>query len=366
MLEMCIISQIGICVLLYNKYNFACEEMSKSLYNRKKLHLAICVGSLLFIKRRTIIEQGKMMERNVRVNAKLGFTNGIATYVMWGLFPLFWTLLAHVNSFDILANRIVWSFVFSVVAMIVLNKWHRFIDVVRQLIESPKKAIILFFASVCISVNWFMYIWAVANHHVIDTSLGYYINPLLSIVFGVIIYKETLLRGQKIAITIAAIGVAIMIVSYGEIPFIALTLAVSFALYGVMKKQVQLEALHSVALETLLILPIALGYMVYQWQQGQAAFLHIHWTTDVLLIVSGLVTIIPLVCFAVAAKNLPLYVLGFLQYMTPTMTLLFGLFLYGETFSQADIIGFSFIWLSLFIFSVATYRQHRRMNKVAS
>lgn len=294
------------------------------------------------------------------MNEKLGFTNGIATYLMWGLFPLFWKLLEHVNSFDTLANRIVWSFVFSMLALVVLKKWSSFQRELAALLRQPKKALILFFASLCISINWFLYIWAVANEHVIDTSLGYYINPLLSILLGVLIYKEKLLSGQKIAILIAAIGVVLMIISFGEIPYISLALAVTFALYGVMKKQVQLEALHSVALETLFVLPFAIAFLIYLNRQGTAAFLHVNTMTDVLLTISGFITIIPLICFAIAAKNLPLYILGFLQYVTPTMALLFGVFLYHETFTQADAVAFSFIWLSLIVFSMSTFVHHHK------
>lgn len=297
------------------------------------------------------------------MNEKVGLLNGIAMYVMWGLFPLFWTLLSDVNSFDTLANRIVWSCVFSVAAIVLLKRGRGFMKAIHALWQEPKKAMLLFLAAVCISANWFLYIWAVANEHIIDTSLGYYINPLLSIVFGVLIYKEKLLRGQQVALGVAAIGVLMLIINFGEVPYIALSLALSFALYGVLKKQIQLEALHSVALETLLMLPIALSYLAYLSWQGAAAFGHVSRTTDALLIVSGILTIVPLICFAIAAKNLPLYIIGFLQYMTPTMTLLLGIFLYNETFTQADLIGFSFIWVALLIFSVTTYRQQRTTSR---
>lgn len=298
------------------------------------------------------------------MNERVGFINGLAMYIMWGLFPLFWTLLSDVNSFDTLANRIVWSCVFSVAGIVLLKQWPSFQTNVVTLLRAPKKALQLFFASLCISINWFMYIWAVANGHIIDTSLGYYINPLLSILFGVLIYKEKLLGGQKVAIAVAAFGVLIMIVNFGEIPYISLSLALSFALYGVLKKQIQLEALHSVAMETLFVLPIALVYMLYLYRSGTAAFGQVDIQTDFLLIISGILTIVPLICFAVAAKNLPLYVIGFLQYITPTMALMLGIFVYGETFTQADAVGFSFIWLSLLIFSVTTYRQQRRLRAV--
>lgn len=302
------------------------------------------------------------------MNEDIGLLNGIAMYVMWGLFPLFWTLLGDVNSFDTLANRIIWSCVFSIGAMLILRKGSSFITTIRALMNEPKKFMLLGGASICISANWFLYIWAVANAHIIDASLGYYINPLLSILFGMLIYKEKLLRGQQVALVIATLGVVSMIVSYGEIPFIALSLALSFALYGVLKKRIQLEALHSVALETLFVLPIALGYVLYLLMQGDAAFGHVSRMTDALLIISGIVTLVPLICFAIATKHLPLYIIGFLQYMTPTMTLLLGVFVYGETFTQSDLLAFSFIWIALILFSVTTYRQQRknsRLKKVA-
>ncbi|OCS90525.1 hypothetical protein A6K76_11080 [Caryophanon latum] len=286
-------------------------------------------------------------------------------YVMWGLFPLFWTLLSDVNSFDTLANRIVWSCVFSIGAIIALKKWSAFYGVLGQLLRTPKKVLVLFAASLCISFNWFMYIWAVANEHIIDTSLGYYINPLLSILFGVLIYKEKLLRGQQMALCIAAFGVLLMIINVGEVPYIALSLALSFALYGVLKKQIQLEALHSVAIETLFVLPIAVTYLLVLQQRGLSAFGHMSVTTDFLLIISGVLTVIPLVCFAVATKHLPLYVIGFLQYITPTMTLLLGIFLYEETFSNAQFMSFAFIWVALLLFSVTTYRHQKKRRTVS-
>ena len=294
------------------------------------------------------------------MNEKVGLFNGIAMYVMWGLFPLFWTLLSDVNSFDTLANRIVWSCVFSIGAMLVLRKSRSFMHTLQALWQEPKKVVLLFFASLCISGNWFVYIWAVANAQIIDASLGYYINPLLSILCGMLIYKEKLHRGQQVALAVAAIGVVLMIVNFGEVPYVALSLAFTFAMYGVVKKSIPLEALHSVAIETLFMLPIAAGYLIYLMLQGTAAFGHIDRTTDIVLMLSGVVTIIPLICFAIAARNLPLYILGFLQYMTPTMTLLFGIFLYGETFTRADFMSFSFIWVALIIFSVTTYRQQRK------
>ncbi|MEE1130440.1 MAG: EamA family transporter RarD [Caryophanon sp.] len=299
------------------------------------------------------------------MNEKVGFMNGITMYVMWGLFPLFWTLLSDVNSFDTLANRIVWSCVFSVGAIILLKKWSAFYNVLCELLRTPKKALVLFAASLCISFNWFMYIWAVANEHIIDTSLGYYINPLLSILFGVLIYKEKLLRGQQIALCIAGFGVLLMIVNIGEVPYIALSLALSFALYGVLKKQIQLEALHSVAIETLFVLPIAGAYLLLLQQRGVSAFGHMSVTTDFLLIISGVLTVIPLVCFAVATKHLPLYIIGFLQYITPTMTLLFGIFLYEETFTDAQFTSFAFIWVALLLFSVTTYRHQKKLRAVS-
>lgn len=299
------------------------------------------------------------------MNEKIGFSNGITMYVMWGLFPLFWTLLSDVNSFDTLANRIVWSCVFSIGAIIALKKWSAFYNVLAGLLRTPKKAFVLFAASLCISFNWFMYIWAVANEHIIDTSLGYYINPLLSILFGVLIYKEKLLRGQQIALCIAAFGVLLMVINVGEVPYIALSLALSFALYGVLKKQIQLEALHSVAIETLFVLPIAVTYLLVLQQRGLSAFGHMSVTIDFLLIISGVLTVIPLVCFAVATKHLPLYVIGFLQYITPTMTLLLGIFLYEETFSTAQFISFAFIWAALLLFSVTTYRHQKKLRAVS-
>lgn len=284
-------------------------------------------------------------------NEKKGVLAAFFDYAIWGAFPLYWKLLEHVPSMEILLGRVIWSFVFTVLAVIILGMRKELLADLKYLWTHQKIFWQLAGASFVISMNWYLYIWAVTHEHLIETSLGYYINPLLSVIFGVVFFKESLSRAQWVATAIAFIAVIILTVNYGTVPWVAILIALTFAIYGVLKKKITLDATRGLAIETMFILPFALGYYIYLFSTSQASFLHVNIHTDVLMIVSGIVTAVPLVLFAKGAQNIPLYLLGFIQYVAPTIVLILGVVLYKEPFSQVELLAFSIIWLALLLFS---------------
>lgn len=289
-----------------------------------------------------------------------GIWNAVLAYVIWGIFPLFWKLLTHVSSMEVLASRVVWSCVITTIFIVLIGQRKKLTMDLRFLWQTKKQFFSLFAASIIISVNWFIYIWAVGNDQILQASLGYYINPLLSVVFGLLFFKEKLSRATIVAVCIAAVGVFVLTLQTGTIPWISLTLALSFAVYGVLKKKILLDATRGLAIETLFVLPLAASYLLYIASQGELQFLHTDRTTDVLLIVSGAITAIPLVLFAKSAKQIPLYLMGFIQYLSPTLGLLIGVFVYHEPFTKANFIAFSCIWAALALFSVSKIIEVRK------
>lgn len=284
-------------------------------------------------------------------NDKKGVLYAFLAYAIWGAFPLYWKMLEHVDSLEILMGRIIWAFIFIMFVILLIGMRKKLIDDLKYLWTHQKLLWQLIAASFFISVNWFLYIWAVTHEHLIETSLGYYINPLLSVVFGVLFFKEKLSRMQIFATALAFIGVLILTINYGSVPWLALLIALTFAVYGVLKKKIPIEATRGLAIETLVLLPFALGYYAYLFAKGEAAFLHNDWQTDVLIIVSGIVTAVPLILFSKGAQRIPLYLVGFLQYITPTTVLILGVLLYNEPFSNVEFMAFSIIWAALLLFS---------------
>ncbi|MCT6922930.1 EamA family transporter RarD [Metasolibacillus sp.] len=288
------------------------------------------------------------------------------SYAMWGVLPLFWKLLEHVNSMEVLVGRVMWSFIFTMLAILFIGQRKALFQDLHYLWQHKKQFISLIAASFMIAVNWYIFIYAVNSNQMLETSLGYYINPLFSVLFGVLFFKERLSRIQLFAVVIAFIGVMVMTLNYGRLPWIALCLALTFAIYGVLKKRIVLDALRGLTIETLFTLPIAIVVYAYLFQQGNASFLHVNWSTNLLLMASGIATAIPLICFAKGAQRIPLYLIGFLQYIAPTMMLIIGVILYKEPFTKVELLAFSIIWLALAIFSISTLREQLvRKQKLA-
>lgn len=276
----------------------------------------------------------------------------LAAYMLWGLFPLFWVFLQHVNSLEILVNRIIWSFFFTTLFILIIGQREQLLSDFKLLWHNKPDFIRLFAASFFISLNWFIYIWAVNNGKVLETSLGYYINPLITVIFGVIFFKERLTRSTVIALCIAAVSVLVLTISYGAVPWISLLLAFSFGIYGVLKKKVVLDATRGLAIETMMITPVAIITYIYLSIKQPIAFFQTDWQTTVLLMVGGILTAIPLVLFAKGAQSVPLYLMGFIQYLAPTITFLLGVFYFKEPFTYIELVAFAFIWLAIIVFTM--------------
>lgn len=291
-------------------------------------------------------------------NYKQGIFFGLAAYVLWGILPVYWKALELVSPFEILSSRFMWSCVFVFLLIIFQKKWPLFAKEVKLVFSNVKTGAAMAAAGITISFNWGTFIWAVNNGHIVETSMGYYINPLVSILFAVVFLRERLDKMQLAAITCAFIGVASMVYSFGKIPWVSLTLAFTFALYGLLKKILPVSALTSIMLETLLITPLALVYEYSLWQQGVSFYASGNLQVIMMLTGAGIVTAIPLLLFTAGARLLPLKIIGFLQYISPTLTLLIGVFVYNEAFTASHLLAFGWIWGALLLFIVSQLRSN--------
>lgn len=291
-------------------------------------------------------------------NYKQGIFFGLAAYVLWGILPVYWKALELVSPFEILSSRFMWSCVFVFLLIIFQKKGPLFAKEVKQVFSNVKTGVAMAAAGITISFNWGTFIWAVNNGHIVETSMGYYINPLVSILFAVVFLRERLDKMQLAAITCAFIGVASMVYSFGKIPWVSLTLAFTFALYGLLKKILPVSALTSIMLETLLITPLALVYEYNLWQQGVSFYASGNLQVIMMLTGAGVVTAIPLLFFTAGARLLPLKIIGFLQYISPTLTLLIGVFVYNEAFTASHLLAFGWIWAALLLFIVSQLRSN--------
>lgn len=291
-------------------------------------------------------------------NYKQGIFFVLAAYVLWGILPVYWKALELVSPFEILSSRFMWSCVFVFLLIIFQKKWPLFAKEVKQVFSNVKTGAAMVAAGITISFNWGTFIWAVNNGHIVETSMGYYINPLVSILFAVVFLRERLDKMQLAAITCAFIGVASMVYSFGKIPWVSLTLAFTFALYGLLKKILPVSALTSIMLETLLITPLALVYEYNLWQQGVSFYASGNLQVIMMLTGAGVVTAIPLLFFTAGARLLPLKIIGFLQYISPTLTLLIGVFVYNEAFTASHLLAFGWIWAALLLFIVSQLRSN--------
>ena len=282
---------------------------------------------------------------------KKGLSTTLLCCLIWGFLPLYWALLNQVSSFSVLAHRIIWSGIWMFFLVIVTGRQQLRIDI-HHLRANLTELGLLVLAAVLISINWFTYIWAVTNQHVLDTSLGYYINPLVNVLLGIIIYKETLLWPQKLSIAIALLGITIMTYELGTLPIVSIVLAISFGFYGAVKKRITIHPFSSIAFEAWLITPIALWY-VLTVDTTSWSFIENMTPTGLLLVGSGLTTSVPLILFSYGARLLPLNVLGFLQYLSPTMGFFLAIFYFGENFGTTQLIAFGCIWVALVLFSLS-------------
>lgn len=296
-----------------------------------------------------------------------GISYGILAYVLWGILPIYWKLIQNIQPLEIIIQRVIWSFFTMTILLLISKNWKLYREQIQILIQDKKKILYLTIAAFLITENWLLYIWAVNNDNIIEASLGYYINPLVSILLGVIFLKEKLNPIQIVSIAIASIGVIYLTTHYGHIPYISLILAVSFAIYGLCKKLVNIDALFSLFLETLIVFPIALLLFGHLLVNNNSDFTHSSVTTIFLITLSGIITVVPLLYFGKAAQVVPLSTLGFIQFINPTLSMLLGIFLYGETFTSTDFISFSFIWVACFLFAISQSKFVKKIeNKLSS
>lgn len=287
--------------------------------------------------------------------AGIGAWYALWAYGLWGVLPIYWKWLKVVPSPQLFCHRIIWSFLALLAIILISGQGKALLTAIRDM----RVLRVYTIAAVLIGINWLTYIWAVNAGFVVETSLGYFINPLLSVLLGVIFFRERLRPWQWVTIVMASTGVIYLTVSYGSLPWIALTLAVSFGLYTLIKKMAPLGSLFGLTLETgVLLLPVMV-FLLHAERTGQGAFLHAGVLSDILLVGAGLVTAVPLLLFSSAARRIPLSYMGILQYIAPTIQFLLGVFLYREPFAPSQAIGFGIVWTALIIYGVEGYIFHR-------
>jgi chloramphenicol-sensitive protein RarD len=285
-----------------------------------------------------------------------GVIYGLAAYLCWGFFPVYFKSVHLVPPLEMVAHRICWSLAF----LLLLIAWKGAWGDMRRLLAAPKSLGALAVSTLLIATNWLVFIYAISAGEVLQSSLGYFINPLVSVLLGCVFLGERLERVQWLSIALAASGVIYLAVSHGSMPWISLLLAASFGLYGLIRKALHVEPLVGLTVETLLLAPFALGYLVWLHQAGTGVFLANSTRLDILIPMAGIVTAIPLLLFAAAAKRLRLATVGFLQYITPTMHFLLAVLVYGETFTHTHLVSFIFIWCGLALYSLHAYRASGR------
>lgn len=291
----------------------------------------------------------------------LGILYATLAFFCWGLFPLYFHALDEVPPQEILAHRMLWSLLFLVIVLTVRQQWKWLPKVLRQ----PRILASFVASALLLTANWFIYIWSVNNGHVIDASLGYFINPLINVLLGLVVLKEKLRRGQWIAMAVAASGVAWLTWQAGELPWIALILGITFGGYGLLRKTAALAALEGLSLETMILFPLALVYVLWLSWHGHNAFLNTpHDSTRWLLAAAGPITAIPLLLFAAGARKIPMAVLGLIQYLSPTMQALLGVWVFHEAFPTARLVGFLVIWTALILYVLEGLWMSRRNSAI--
>ena len=286
-----------------------------------------------------------------------GFWYGFGAYFLWGIFPLYFPLLEPTGALEVLAHRIVWSLVFVGVLLLMGRGWSR----LRAVVADRRRLRLVAVGSVLIAVNWGVFIWAVLNGHVLESSLGYFINPLVLIFLGVVVLGERLRRSQWLAIALATVAVVVLTVDYGRPPWVALTLAFSFGTYGLMKKKADIGAVEGLGLETLMLAPVALAYIGWVQVDGGAVFGHEGAGNMLLLAGAGVITAVPLLLFGGAATRVPMSTLGLLQYIAPTMHFVLGLVIFDEAMSTARWVGFVLVWVALVMLTTESLVSRRRL-----
>jgi chloramphenicol-sensitive protein RarD len=282
----------------------------------------------------------------------------LSCYILWGFLAIYWKALSHLPGLETISHRIAWAAVATAIMLGFQRNWRWLGQVVKQ----PRVMLTFLATSLLIFANWSIYIYAVNNNKLIESSLGYFMNPLVNVLLGVIFLRERPRLWQWVAIAIASAGVLYLTIEYGRLPWVALGLAFSFAFYALLKKTASLPAIEGLFLETIILAIPLLIYLFTLEQSGQGTFGHTTWQTTVLLILAGVVTSVPLLLFSAGAPHVPMTVLGILQYVSPTIQFIIGVALFHEPFSQSQLVGFSFIWTALLIFTFETTMERRRLQ----
>lgn len=295
-------------------------------------------------------------EQSIR---RAGLLFGLGAYLLWGVLPLYFKALAHVPATEIVAHRIVWSLLFLAALATLWKRWGE----IGRAIRSPRVALTLAATALLIGVNWLVYIYAVLSGHVLEGSLGYYLNPLVNVLLGVVLLKERLSRPRVFAVFLAAAGVAVLAAGAGEGLWISLTLAASFAVYGFLRKVAPVDSIEGLSIETAILAPLALGWIVWLEARGTGGFGEWGIATDFLLVLAGAATAVPLLLFTAAARRLPYSTLGFLQYIAPSIQFLLAVLAFGEPLTTAHIVCFGAIWAALAIFTLDGVRAARSRRR---
>jgi chloramphenicol-sensitive protein RarD len=285
---------------------------------------------------------------------------GIAAYASWGLFPLYWPLLKPAGAGEILSHRIVWSFLVVVAILAVRRQW----SWIARYRNEPRRVLYLAGAAILIAINWLVYIYGVNAGHVVETSLGYFINPLVLVVLGAAFLGERLRRLQWAALAVAAVAVVVLTLDYGRPPWIALTLAASFGTYGLLKKKAGAPAVEGLTVETAVLFLPALAFLAFMQTRGTLVFGHQSLATTLLLAGAGVVTAVPLLCFGAAVTRVPLSTMGVLQYITPLMQFALGVLLRHEPMPPARLVGFALVWVALALYTAEAFRHYRQQIRV--
>lgn len=293
--------------------------------------------------------------------ARQGVIFAILAYTIWGLAPIYFKAVGHVPAFEVLAHRVIWAFLFVLVLILASGRMQR----VVAAFKAPKLLLRLGLAALLIGFSWLIFIWAVANNHMLDASLGYYINPLLNVVIGMVFFAERLRRLQLFAVALALVGVIVQLVTFGSIPWVAFALAGSFATYGALRKKLPFDSLTGLWLEILLLLPVMLIWFLF-WADSATSDLQANtWQLNLLLVMAGVITTVPLLFFTGAAQRIRYSTLGFFQYIGPSLMFLLAVFVYGEIFTLDKVVTFAFIWVALAIYSIDAARTHRQTIRAA-
>ena len=284
-----------------------------------------------------------------------GIINAISAYFLWGFAPIYFKLIDTITPGEILIHRILWSSLLLLVIIMVTRKGRKFISILKQ----PKVILKLTISASFLAVNWFLFIWAINNNHLLDASLGYFINPLFNVALGMAFLGERLRKWQKFAVVLAIIGVLIQLVILGSLPIISLALACTFGLYGLLRKKMHLDSFIGLLIESLMMLPIALGFWLFFVSSDTSNMFNNGWGLNVTLMMAGIVTTAPLLCFTAAAKRLTLASLGFFQYIGPSIMFVLATFVYQEAIQPSKMVTFAFIWVALTIYSIDSLKARK-------